>query len=1000
MHHQKQKISKKISSPSQALKRYTLSCVSVVAMAAALPVYAQSTADDPDTLLEELLITGTNIRGAEVVGSATQTVDSDEIFRSGRTTAADFLRELPINFAGGVGISDEQQSGQDSGAAQANLTGGQGVNLRGLGALSTLVLINGRRAPGSGQFGDFVDISTIPNVAIDRVEILQDGASAVYGSDAVGGVVNFKLRRQADHAMSTARIGTMTQGGGSEYLLSHLQPFNWDSGNAVIAAEYFHRDSVRTTQRDPYSNGSDFSALGGVNWRNVSARYSPLTNIFLGGQGGSVNSPVGATVPAGSNGALANSDLLPAPGGVGNSVNVYDASDILPEVERWSLYAAFDQDITDDIALFGDARYTNRQSDYDLGYYVQVARSLPTTSPFYINDIDPAFTNGPSPRDPLQAGSIPFGTIIDDRPMTRESSVDSYGFQLGLTWDVYSDWVVTVAGSYAKDDQRRIERQPRGANLRPDTLLCALSGAVGPCAGTDIIPWNPFSTDPLSQAQLDQYFGSEDLSFDSSVWEASAQVDGTAFTLPAGDLKFAAGVNFRREAIEGFLREDTINIQPTEGPYALTRRDAIAVYGEVLIPVFDMLDVSLAGRYESFDANYGSEYEDFNPKIGVNFRPVEGLTLRGSWGTSFHAPPMRFENDDPQPVPGGNAAFITPAARFGPCDSDLVTFNGIVGTPGAAGEQCTFSVLINSGGAGAGVLQPEQAETWTLGLDYEPPAIPGLSLSLSYFNIEVTERIQRIQGGTLPQILSEFFATNGEGAFRSALEVNPTAERAGELINSPKFLGTFGPPIANAPEDIAMIVNATQINIAALKQDGLDFRINYDFDINNVGISLFGQGTYLFSYETQAAPTRPFQDQLGQYSSFGAPVALRTRQGVNVATGGFSGTAIMNYVDSYECAPGSCFVPNEVGAPISNVEPVKIDSWITVDLNLAYDLSSLNKGWADGFGVALSVVNLFDNDPPFIDGGTGPADNIPAAYDPNNHTITGRTIALTLTKEW
>jgi len=966
--------------------------------------FAQEGADTDDEnsrTLDKVVVTGTNIRGAEVVGSATKSISTEELFDSGRVTAGDFLRELPENFAGGVGIADEQQSGQDSGAAQANLTGGQGVNLRGLGALSTLVLINGRRAPGSGQFGDFVDIANIPTGAISQVEILKDGASAVYGSDAVGGVVNFILKRNGDTPLTTFRAGAATQGGGNEYLVSHEQPFNWSSGSAILVGEYYSRASVSTISRDPYSNGSDFSALGGVDWQFYTGRYSPATNIFLGGQGGSVGSPVGASVPAGSNDNLTNAELNFATGPNGNSFNVFDASDIIPKSERFSLYGAFDQDVTDSITLFGDARYTERTADYDLGYYTQVARSLPTTSPFYINDIDPSLTNGFNPRDPFALGSIPFGTVIDDRPMTRESSVESIGATLGARFDIYSDWTLETVATYARDDQQRIERQPRGANLRPDFLFCALVGPNGPCAGTDAIPWNPFSTDPLSDAQLQQYFGFEDLTFDSEVTELSAKVDGTAFSLPAGDVKFAIGADFRNEGIEGFLRENTINIAPTEGEYTRTERDAIALFAEVLVPVHERLDISLAGRYEEFDADYGSQYDDFNPKVGVNFRPVDDLLIRGSWGTSFHAPPMRFENDDPQPVPGGNAAFILPASRFGPCDSTLLNFNGIIGTPGTAGEQCSFSLIVNSGGAGPGVLEPEQAETWSLGFEYTPESVPGLTVGLNYFDIEVTDRIQRIQSGTLNQILAEFFATNGGGAFRSALILNPSEAEAQAIIDSGKFLGTFGPPLANSAADIQLIVNATQINIAALQETGFDFNASYEWDTGNVDWRAFVNGTYLTSYETQAAPTLDFIDQLGKYSSFGSPVALRSRQGISAASGPWNGTLTVNYVDDYECAAGSCFVPDATtGAPVSNANPVSIDSWITADLNVGYDLSSLGYGFAEGTRVALTVTNLFDEDAPFIDGGTGAADNLPSAYDPNNHTIIGRTVGVTVTKQW
>lgn len=981
-------------------------CLTSMAISAS-PTLAQ---DDDAAAEDRIVVTGTHIRGAELVGNRSLTIDSESLAASGKGTAADLLREIPTNFAGGVGISDESQSGQDAGPAQANLAGGQGVNLRGLGALSTLVLINGRRAPTSGQFGDFVDISTIPSAAIERVEILQDGASAVYGSDAVGGVVNFILKRQLDRPITTFRYGVATQGGGEELTASQLFGHNWDSGHAVFGAEYYHRDSVKATDRDRYANGSDFSARGGINWPLYSGHFGTTPNIYLGGVNG-VSAPVGATVPIGSNASLTPGDLITVTDGVGNTTNVYEMSDILPETERYSLFASFDQELTPDINFFADVRYTDRESSYDLGYGVLNALSaspLPTTSPFYITGIDSSLTcvanTGPGPSGCATpgGGEIAVGVVIDDRVETRVSSVESYGGQVGLDFALYGDWRLNTILSYGRDHQNRRRHQlanvPVGGAI--NAVNCALQGPAttnAACAALGLQPLNPFSTDPLSESQLDEIFGYEDLSFDSYVVEGSMKVDGTLFDLPAGGLKLAAGVDLRREFIDGFLEWNTGSIETRTGPYSETERDAIAAFFEFAIPVHETFDVSVAGRYEEFSGT--GDYNSFNPKIGANWRPVDGFTLRGSWGTSFHAPPMRFENADPQPLPGGNAAFILPSSWAGPCDSTAVTFNGLIGTPGTAGQMCTFSVIINSGGAGPGVLSPEEAETWTLGFDIEPASLPGFRASVGYFNIEVTDRIQRIQSATLPAILIEYFATGG-GPFVSALNVNPTEAEAQALISSGKFLGTFGPPAFNTASDIQMIINATQTNIAALNESGFDLSVSYDFQAGETDIGLFAYGTLLQTYELQSGRGAAFIDQLGKYSSFGAPVALRSKQGVRFANGAFDGVVTVNYTDDYECAVGSCLVPHATtGAPVANTSPVPIDSWVTVDLNLGLDLSDF-VSFGSGTRLGLSVSNLFDEEAPFLDGGSALDDAIPSAYDPNNATLIGRTVAVTLTREW
>lgn len=973
------------------------------ALLLSMPAAAQESDETETATMDTVVVTGTNIRGTEVVGSATQTITAADLAESGKTGVGDFLREIPSNLAGGVGMSDETQSGQDAGPNAANLASGQGVNLRGLGALSTLVLVNGRRVPASGQFGDFVDVSNIPGVAISNIEILQDGASAVYGSDAVGGVVNFILKTEADRPVTTVKAGVATQGGGEEYLISHLQPFNWNSGNLVVAGEYYSRGAVSLTDRDPYSNGSDFSSMGGVNWPLYSGRVGPVANIYLSG-GAAPDGTVGATVPNGSNEALTGADLIASTDGTGSTANPYEGIDILPELERFSLYVAGEQDLGSSMQLFGDARYTKRETSSTIGYYHPEGYNIASDSPNWIDGIDPSMISVDARSGAL---SIPFSVIIDEMPMSRQTEVESYSATIGLRADLIKDWVLETALTYSMEDQNRVERQPKGAGFgtsssNPDTIYCALNPTTGACATAGVTPWNPWSTEGLSDAQLDEYFGVEDLTFESEVFQASAKIDGSLFSLPAGDVKFAVGGDYRNEGMEGFLYADTIYLAASTGPYTRTERDAISVFTEFLVPVHEMLDVSLAGRYESFEADYGSEYDDFNPKVGFNFYPVEGLTLKGSWGTSFHAPPMRFENADPQPLPGGNAAFTLPGSYKGPCESTLVDFNPLsdTGTPGVAGGTCTFTLIVNSGGAGPGVLKPEEAETFTLGVEYEPEAMPGLKFGLNYFNIEIDDRIQRIQSGTLPGILAEFFATDGGGAFISALNVKPTEEEAAALQNDPKYLGVFGNPAFGSADQVQMIVNATQINIASLKESGFDFNASYDWEAGGYDLGVFVYGTYLTEYKTQAAPGLDYIDQLGVYSSFGAPVELRSKQGFSVANDSWESVFTLNYVDEYECSVG-CYVPDATtGAPVLADTPVPIDSWVTLDVAFNLDLEALLGDSMSGTSLSLNVNNLFDEDPPFLDGGSASDDYQPSAYDPNNHTIIGRTVGLTLTKEW
>lgn len=209
--------------------------------------------------LEEIIVTGTNIRGQDPAGSPILRFDREYIDKTGFSTAQQLIQSLPQNFNGGAAESTGSlRTGRND--AGLNVGDGAGINLRGLGNDSTLVLLNGRRLAAAG-FGNFVDISMIPLTAIGRVDVLTDGASAIYGSDAVGGVVNFVLRDDYDGAETRLRYGTVTEGGLKEYQAAQTFGKNWNGGNALISYEFFSRASLGTQERSFSEGALDPSTL-------------------------------------------------------------------------------------------------------------------------------------------------------------------------------------------------------------------------------------------------------------------------------------------------------------------------------------------------------------------------------------------------------------------------------------------------------------------------------------------------------------------------------------------------------------------------------------------------------------------------------------------------------------------------------------------------------------------------------------------------------------------
>lgn len=980
--------------------------VSILALCISGALHAQQP-ETQATDLDRVLVTGTNIRGADPAGNAVQVISAEQIRDSGKATVGDFLRDLPANFAGGVGMSDNVQGGQDGSVAGSNMTGGQGVNLRGLGALSTLVLVNGRRVAASGQFGDYVDISSIPTNAVSHIEVLLDGASAVYGSDAVGGVVNIITKRSDSGAHTTVRLGTSTQGGGDQLQIGQTWGTEWEGGGLIVGYEYNDQDNVLANDRDIY-NGGDFSNRGGVNWRRANARAGAAANLFAGTA--AANGRVVYSAPGGAGTELTVADLVPVSDGVGNTYNAWDGVDILPAMKRHSAFFGFEHTVGETVSLYGDLRYTRRRGTYNQGYQA-VYGTLAPTNPHAIAGI-----------------ANNFGVLIDDAPLQRQVGVDSLAAAFGASFDLAGSWRATADLSYSRETQFRDSDVLRNANIydhlpaanggrvqAPSAMACSLMGLgagntpANPnaqqayCAALGFEAFNPWSTQPLSDRVRAQMIGFENLEYTSWLTQASFKADGDLFEIGGGAVKLAAGLDWRRENIGGELDFNWRSIGDAHETFGTTERDVAAAFVELAVPLVGAnnssrlakkLDVSLAGRYER--GRGLGDFSTFNPKAGFDWKPTDALTVRGSWGTSFHAPPMRYAYDGVQPITGGNGAFLRADLYTAPCNTSLVPLNGVVGTPGGAGN-CTFSAIVVAGGAGP-TLRPEESTTWTLGFDYAPEWAPGLKVGASYFDLEIDDRIVRIQAGTLGGILAELFAT-GDTAYIDSLELNPGVTRVEQMFADPRYLGQLGTGPVQSAADVAMIINATQINLASLRMSGVDFHLDYAWETASAGsFDVFARGTWLDSYEIQSAPGADYIDQLGKYSAAGNPVPLRSQQGLRWSIGDVRTTLTMNYVDDYACDQG-CYVPNASGLPVLADRPVRIGSWTTFDLAVDYDLSGFG-GFLDQSRLNFTALNVTDRDPPFIDGGTAANDALADPYDPTNATVMGRTLVLSFSKHW
>ena len=572
------------------------------------PVERKSLGTERTVELEEIVVTGSHIRGAGPVGSNIMVIGRDEIDQSGFGRIQDLFETLTQNF---TGISEDFNQPN-----VANQTRGADIQLHGLGPGTTLTLVNGERQPGGGILGAFTDISSIPSSAIERIEILSDGASALYGSDAIGGVVNIILRKDLEGAETRARFST-AGGEADETQVAQLFGTRWSRGHALLGYQYSNRDPLLAKSR-PYSAADgDMRGFGGSDLRStISGDFSNPGNI--------VNSAnqIAYAIPRNQDGRnLTAADLIPG------QVNYRDISSkhVLPAQEMHSMFLSLSQDVgTVGVSL--DTRYSRRDMNY---VAAGTARTVlvPSSNPFYVN---PFGGTGPV--------RVRYNFGKDLGPATEISDTETLTATSQANIPLARDWRLSVGGSYGRETN-----DWEWGNLADLAAINAAISDTNPATALNVFGdgshTNPATLEKIRFANFTRA--------ETTAWSAGATVDGPLFALPGGDVRLAAGIDYNDEKLD--LESNFSVSGRTE-----SGRSTSAVFAELALPIvgeqqaltgIQSLRVSLAGRYDDYD-DFGST---FNPKVGVNWAPVSQVNVRGTWGTSFRAPPFYLSNQDIRP---------------------------------------------------------------------------------------------------------------------------------------------------------------------------------------------------------------------------------------------------------------------------------------------------------------------------------------------------------------
>lgn len=530
--------------------------------------------------LEMVTVTGSLIRGVADVRAPIVDVTQRDLSYAPFPTVQDALYQLPI-----VSLDAPRE---DLGVNN-NFNWGAAINLRGLGVGATLVLVNGRRQPLSGLNSDFVDVSNIPAAAVDRIEVLPQGASAIYGSDAIAGVVNIILKDHFDGAQTEVHYGG-TAGGRDNIVVSQLLGTHWNSGNVMFVYQYSDATSLAASARG-YAANENKTPYGGGDYRSFYADPGNIVNPHT---------------------------LLPVADGTGGVVNYENGFanyDLFPQATQHSFYGTGKEEIGP-VELFAEGRFTQR-STYEPDFPQTATVVLGPNNPF-----------NPNPgSDTLVDYS--FSKVFG--PITFGDETQSYVGTLGARIQLGKDWQATLSETYGQE--RLYSNEYNAANEAAlDTASASANAATA---------LNPFgTTNPAVLASIWENLPTHSV---SGIENTSLIADGPLFDIWGGPLKLAVGLERREESlshsegVSGVAGETVV-----DGRYD---RHVGSAFTELSVPLIGdpsnqhavpRLELTLAGRYD--------DYSDFghtaNPEFGIRWVPMDSLKLRGSWGRSYRAPKL------------------------------------------------------------------------------------------------------------------------------------------------------------------------------------------------------------------------------------------------------------------------------------------------------------------------------------------------------------------------
>lgn len=982
------------------MTHYTkLSLAVAAALAFHMPAYAQQdTTDTTEVEPERITVTGSRIKGVDLEGAQPLVVlSAEDIKNSGAGSLFDLLKDLG-QLRGGSGTFSTSESGATSTATPA---GQAAASLRGLGPASTLTLINGRRVAASSFAAgtqNFVDINSIPLAAIERIEILATGASAIYGADAVAGVINYILKKDYDKAELNLSYGNSTASSNEGTAnLNLIWGQQVAGGNLTLFADLFDRQDFKATDRD-FSR----SPLLASNYSYL-AKGTPNIYFRSTDSGNEIATP-GCATP------LVTTEF-------NEQICAYypNEDDVLQSpLQSAAVGLMFNKDLAHNLNWQTDLFYTR-------------TKSTAVSSPAPINQLNDA-EGAWAPENALDVfpgttrdndfiyfgdeliwldpfttptGQRLFGFQFDARfntPRTVDITTEALRLVSGLSGNYGDwDWESAVLLSRSKSSQEAVAgiynrykyHAAIAGELCSDGSIASRDGNNLSCSsGANLVgSYNPFlQNDAANEARLALAQAIPTRDGLSTLYGWDARISGDLFEFNDNIARAAFGVELRREKITDepsldaqarFENDYLVDVFGFGSSFSAASRNQAAAFAEIYVPLTAQIELLTAGRYDHYNDFGGT----FNPKIGFTYRPVDELVIRASWASSFRAPSLTQ----------AGVKLRTTTARYD-CSA-----NELVNQFYCGGQGGTSSVNVLE--LGNPELEAETSESVSLGFAYSPTT--NTTLTVDYWQFDhkklVDTDLTAAMARSITDVTQRHCGLVPEG--QTGISLNPNLAVGRDRFNVCQILDSQGRNItaadANMQEILTNWVNSTpaRVDSLPLQRDhvillgnvgqqevkGVDTRLSHTFNFSAGKLGLDLDWTHYLSFERNKAGSDEIESLVGTYRYPRNIANLR----LSWHTDNFSTGLSANYTSAYADDISRLRRRNldemaALGVLDENGER-DVSSWTTLRSYVSYDFAKAS--------INFSIDNLLDRDPPKVYGAN-------RGFDSINHNAMGRNYRL------